>query len=187
MKSSIRGNSEQPLVILKPKFLKLVALLKSIPIAVFLGLFGGIGVLMVTLIASEQPTTGGTADPNTTMMFIGGAIGFFLLGAILSIWYRNTTLSHIEYRIFPNGIEYFEGLFTVEQKAIKFVDVSEIYLRKGVLQKRYNLGSIFLMSKGLMIPMVGMRGSLGGMILRDIEDPDAIYQQLKKLKDKEQV
>ncbi len=183
MKSSIRGNSEQPLVILKPKFLKFIALLKSIPMAVFLGLFGGIAVLMVTLITSGQTTTGGNVDSTTSIMFIGGAVGFFLLGAILSIWYRNTTINHIEYRIFPNRIEYFEGLFTVEQKTIKFTDVSEIYLRKGVLQKRYNLGSIFLMSKGLMIPMVGMRGSLGGMILRDIEDPDMIYQQLKELKD----
>ncbi|MFX0014089.1 MAG: PH domain-containing protein [Promethearchaeota archaeon] len=183
MKSSFQGYSEEPLVILKPKYLKLIALLKSIPIAVFLGLFGGIGVLMVTLIASSEPTISGTVDSTSTMMLFGGTVGFFLLGAILSIWYRNTSISHIEYRIFPNRIEYFEGLFTVEQKTIKFDDVSEIYLRKGVLQKRYNLGSIFLMTKGLMIPMVGMRGNLGGMILRDIEDPDVIYQQLKQLKD----
>ena len=186
MKSSVRGNSGDPLIILKPKFLILVSLLKSLPIAVFLGLFGGIGVLMVTLIASGQPTVGGTADPTTTMMFIVGAIGFFMLGAILSIWYRKTTIDHTEYRIFPNRIEYFEGLFTVEQKTVKFVDISEIYLRKGVFQKRYNLGSIFLMSKGLNIPMLMSRGSLGGMILRDIENPDAIYQKLKQLKDTEQ-
>jgi len=38
-----------------------------------------------------------------------------------------------------------------------------------------------------MFPMVGARGNLGGMILRDIEDPDAIYQQLKQLKNTEQV
>ena len=186
MKSSILGKSEEPLVILKPKYLKLVALLKSIPVAFFLGFFGGIGVLMVTLIASGEPTVGGTVDSTTTMMFFVGAVGFFLLGAILSIWYRNTSISHIEYRIFPNRIEYFEGLFTVEQKTVKFVDVTEIYLRKGVLQKRYNLGSIFLMTKGLMIPMIGARGGLGGMILRDIEDPDAIYQQIRQLKDTEQ-
>jgi hypothetical protein len=140
---------------------------------------------MVTLIASGQSTTGGTVDPNTTMMFVGGAIGFFILGAILSIWYRKTSIGHIEYRIFPNRIEYFEGFFTVEQKTIKLADVSEIYLRKGMLQKRFNLGSIFLMSKGLMFPMIGMRGSLGGMILRDIENPDAIYQKLKQLSDTE--
>ncbi|WP_455142867.1 PH domain-containing protein [Candidatus Hodarchaeum mangrovi] len=186
MKSAIRENTEEPFLILKPKFLMFIALIKSLAIAIFLGLFGGLGVLMVTLIASGQPTVGGTVDSTTLMMFIGGAIGFFLLGAILSIWYRKTSNDHIEYRIFPNRIEYFEGLFTVEQKTIKFVDVSEIYLRKGVLQKRYNLGSIFLMTKGFMIPMVGGRGSLGGMILRDIEDPDAIYQQLKQFKDTEQ-
>jgi membrane protein YdbS with pleckstrin-like domain len=155
------------------------------PLAIFLGLFGGIGTLMGTLIASGQPTVGGTVDTTATMFFAVGTFGFFLLGAIIYIWYRKTTVNHIEYRIFPNRIEYFEGLFTVEQKTVKFVDVSEIYLRKGVLQKRYNLGSIFLMTKGLMLPMVGMRGRLGGMILQDIEDPDMIYQQLKQLKDTE--
>jgi hypothetical protein len=53
-----------------------------------------------------------------------------------------------------------------------------------MLQKRFNLRSIFL-SKGLMLPMIGMRGSLGVMILRDIENTDAIYQKLKELNDKE--
>ncbi|MFX0209265.1 MAG: PH domain-containing protein [Candidatus Hodarchaeota archaeon] len=178
--------SEEPLVVLKPKFLSFIALLKSLPVGIFLGIFGGIGVLMVTLIAGGQPTSGGTVDSTTTMMFTVGAIGFFLLGIILSIWYRNTAISHIEYRIFLNRIEYFEGLFTVEQKTVRFVDVTEIYLRKGVLQKRYNLGSIFLMTKGLMVPVIGMRGGLGGMILRDIENPDAVYQQLKQLKDAEE-
>ncbi|MFX0051235.1 MAG: PH domain-containing protein [Candidatus Hermodarchaeota archaeon] len=175
--------SEEPIVILKPKFLSFIAILKSIPVGIFLGIFGGIGMLMVSLIASDQSTTGGTVDSTTTMMFVVGAIGFFILGAILSIWYRRTSINHIEYRIFPNRIEYFEGLFTVEQKTVRFVDVTEIYLRKGVLQKRFNLGSIFLMTKGLMIPMIGARGGLGGMILRDIENPDAIYQQIKQLKD----
>ncbi|MFX0123574.1 MAG: PH domain-containing protein [Candidatus Hodarchaeota archaeon] len=186
MKSSFQGTYEEPLIILKPRFLKFVAFLKSLPVGVFLGLFGGIGVLMATLITSGQSTVGGNVDPTATMMYVGGAIGFFILGVIVSIWYRRTAISHIEYRIFPNRIEYFEGFFTVEQKTVKFVDVTEIYLRKGVLQKRYNLGSIFLMTKGLMIPMMGMRGNIGGMILRDIEDPDAIYQQLKQLKDKGQ-
>ncbi|MFX0171171.1 MAG: PH domain-containing protein [Candidatus Hodarchaeota archaeon] len=175
--------SEEPIVILKPKFLSFIAFLKSLPVGIFLGIFGGIGVLMVTLIASDQSTTGGTVDSTTTMMFIVGVIGFFILGAILSIWYRKTSINHIEYRIFPNRIEYFEGLFTVEQKTVKFVDVTEIYLRKGVLQKRYNMGSIFLMTKGLMLPMIGGRGGLGGMILRDVKNPDAIYQQIKQLKD----
>ena len=39
MTTSFRGNSQDPLMILKPKFLKSIALLKSLPIAVFLGLF----------------------------------------------------------------------------------------------------------------------------------------------------
>jgi hypothetical protein len=163
-----------------------VSLLKSLPLAIFLGLFGGIGVLMVSLMASDQSTVGGTVDPTTTMMFIVGGIGFFILGMIIYILYKRTALNHIEYRIFPNRIEYFEGLFTVEQKTVKFVDISEIYLRKGVLQKRYNLGSIFLMSKGLNIPMLMQRGTLGGMILRDIENPDTIYQKIRQLKDTKQ-
>ena len=177
--------SEHPLVIIKPKFLIFVTLIISIPLAVFLGLFGGIVVLIVSLIASGQSTVGGTVDPAATMMFVVGAIGFFILGMIIYIFYKRTALNHIEYRIFPNRIEYFEGLFTVEQKTVKFVDISEIYLRKGVLQKRYNLGSIFLMSKGLNIPMLIKRGSLGGMILQDIENPDEIYQQIRQLKDTE--
>ncbi|MFX0115843.1 MAG: PH domain-containing protein [Candidatus Hodarchaeota archaeon] len=181
MKSSIL-DSEEPLLILKPKYLRSAAMIKSLGLAVFLAIFGGAGVLMATLISSGESSTDGTLDATASMMFIVGAIGFFLLGMILYMWYYRTQIDHIEYRIFPNRIEYFEGLFTVEQKTFKFADVSEIYLRKGVFQKRYNVGSLFLMTKGVMIPMFGGRG-LGGMILRDIEDPDTIYQQLKQLKD----
>ncbi len=146
--------------------------------------------MIVVSIAAGQAPVGPTADPTmSAMLFAVGAIGFFILLESLTIWYKKTALSHIEYRIFPNRIEYFEGFFTVEQKTIKFVDVTEIYLRKGVFQKRNNLGSIFLMSKGgMMVPMMGMmRGGLpGAMMLIDIENPDAIYQKLNQLKDKEQ-
>ncbi|MHA2245332.1 MAG: PH domain-containing protein [Candidatus Hodarchaeales archaeon] len=186
MKQNI--SDEAPLI-LKPKFLKLVVFLKAIPGAVFLGIFGGVFVTVVVSLAAGQAPFGPTSDPTTTaMLFVGGAIVFIILLESLTIWYRKTALSHIEYRIFPNRIEYFEGFFTVEQKTIKFVDVTEIYLRKGVFQKRNNLGSIFLMSRGMMVPMIGMmKGGLpGAMILRDIENPDAIYQQLKQLKDEAQ-
>ena len=187
MKSSIRDISDEVPLILKPKFLKLVVFLKAIPGAVFLGIFGGVGVMLLAPIVTGQPTVGPNTDLATAvMLFAGGALTFFILLVSLTIWYKKTALSHIEYRIFPNRIEYFEGFFTVEQKTIKFVDVTEIYLRKGVFQKRNNLGSIFLMSKGgMMVPMMGMlKGGLpGAMMLIDIENPDAIYQQLKQLKD----
>ena len=189
MKSSIRDISDEAPIILKPKFLTLVVFLKAIPGAVFLALFGGITVMMLSPMMTGIITVGDDADINmAVMMFTVGALTFFILPLILVIWYKKTALGHIEYRIFPNRIEYFEGFFTVEQKTIKFADVTEIYLRKGMLQKRKNLGSIFLMSKGMMVPMLGMmKGGLpGAMILRDIEDPDAIYQQLKQLKDTEQ-
>ena len=183
MKSSI-PDSEEPLLILKPKYIRYVAVFKSLGLAIFLGFVGGVGVFMATLISSGQSTTGGTVDSTATMMFVVGAIGFFILGTIVYMWYHKTQIDHTEYRIFPNRIEYFEGLFTVEQKTVKFDDISEIYLRKGVLQKRNNVGSIFLMTKGGMVVMFGARGG-GGMILRNIEDPDAIYQQLRQLKDAE--
>ncbi|MFW9854452.1 MAG: PH domain-containing protein [Candidatus Thorarchaeota archaeon] len=187
MKSKAWDKSETPVIVLKPKFLTFVALLRSMMIAIFMGLFGGLGALMVGLAAGGQPTAGSAIDSNTLTMFIGGTIGFFIIGMILYVWYRKTSLDHIEYRIFPNRIEYFEGLFTVEQKTVKFADVSEIYLRKGVFQKRFNVGSIFLTTKGGMFPVLGMRGALGGgMALRNIENPDGIYQQLKELKDTEQ-
>ncbi|MFX1513238.1 MAG: hypothetical protein ACFFCQ_11685, partial [Promethearchaeota archaeon] len=74
MNSSIQGSSEEAAMILKPKFLIFVAFLKSLGVALFLAIFGGIGVLMVTLIASGEQTTNGTVDSNAGMMFV---VGFF--------------------------------------------------------------------------------------------------------------
>ena len=178
--------SQQPILILKPTFLTLPFFFKSIPIAVFLGLFGGFGALMISLTTSGQPLVGGEVDPIATSMFLVGGAGFFVLGFILSWLYQRTVINHTEYRIFPDRIEYFEGLFTVEQKTMKLNDITEIYLRKGMLQKRFNVGTIILMTKGLMLPMVGMRGKLGGMILHNIKNPDGIYQRLKDLRNEAQ-
>lgn len=181
MKSSM-NNIEEPITITKPKFIFSMSLLKAIPLGMFFGIFGGIGVLMAFLIMSGQSTTG-EVDPIVTSMFVVGAGGCFIVSIVLYLWYRKTALNHIEYRIFSNRIEYFEGFFTVEQKTVNFADLSEIYLRKGMVQKRYNVGTIMLMTKGFVLPMIGMSRSMGGMLLRDIPNPDSIYKQLKQLKD----
>ena len=52
-----------------------------------------------------------------------------------------------------------------------------------MVQKRYNIGTIMLMTKGLVLPMIGMSRAMGGMMLRDITNPDSLYKQLKQMKD----
>ncbi|MEH2590072.1 hypothetical protein V1273_003911 [Bradyrhizobium sp. AZCC 1721] len=74
---------------------------------------------------------------------------------------------------------------------IKFRDVKETTLRKGVLQRSYDLGSIYLATLATgstrnSNPFVSLgfgNVSASGVIVRDISDPDQAFETIRKLVD----
>src|SRR5437588_397097 len=81
--------------------------------------------------------------------------------------------------------------FTVNKKVIMFRDVKETSLRKGILQRIYGLGSIYLAtlatgSTGTTNPFVALgfgNVSASGIIVRDISDPDGTFEKVRQLVD----
>ena len=76
-------------------------------------------------------------------------------------------------------MEYYEGFFSVEEKTIRYKSITEVYLRKGVFQKMYGLGTIVLST-----PATGSQGanhSRSGIRVVDIENPDRVYTKIKEL------
>jgi hypothetical protein len=74
---------------------------------------------------------------------------------------------------------------------IMFRDVKETSLRKGVLQRIYGLGSIYLStlatgSTRSTNPFVALgfgNVSASGIIVRDISDPDSAFEKVRQLVD----
>ena len=72
-----------------------------------------------------------------------------------------------------------------------FRDVKETSLRKGILQRIYGLGSIYLAtlatgSTGTANPFLALgfgNVSASGIIVRDISDPDGTFEKVRQLVD----
>src|SRR5262249_4036905 len=96
-----------------------------------------------------------------------------------------------EYRFFDDRVEFEEGFFTVNRKVIRFRDVREVTLRKGILQRIYGLGSVYLAtlatgSTQRYSPFMALgfgNISARGILVRDVPDPDAGYERIRKLVD----
>ena len=119
-----------------------------------------------------------------------GAVAFFAIPTIAYVG-KKLNYDRTEYRFYPDRLEFDEGFFTVNKKVIMFRDVKETSLRKGILQRIYGLGSIYLAtlatgSTGATNPFVALgfgNVSASGIIVRDISDPDGTFEKVRQLVD----
>ena len=112
----------------RPVFVGWIVLLLQLPIQLFLtfwagGFFGGL--------TSSLP-----------FLFFGG-IAFFGIPAV-AYFGKKLNYSRTEYRFFHNRLEFEEGFFSINKKVIKYRAVKEVTLRKGIFQRIYGLGTIYL-------------------------------------------
>jgi membrane protein YdbS with pleckstrin-like domain len=75
--------------------------------------------------------------------FFFGALAFFGVPAV-AYFGKKLNYGRTEYRFFADRLEFEEGFFSINKKVIKFRDVKEVTLRKGFLQRFYDLGTIYL-------------------------------------------
>lgn len=168
-----KRSSRQTLV-LKPKFLPIVTFFSVLPLQIFFTIwgalfFGGFGMFALQAFHLNLPTW-------FTFVFFGCA--FFFAIPILAYVAKKNTYAKTEYRFCPTKLEYYEGFFSVEEKAINYSNITEVYLRKGIFQKKYGLGTIVLST-----PAMGFSNgrARSGIMVADIENPDNVYQQVKEL------
>ena len=150
----------------RPVFVGWITLLLQLPIQLFLTLWAG--------------------------GFFGGLTSSLprILGALPLLW-RNRVFWHSSDCLFrqkaelqPHGIsllpynrlEFEEGFFSINKKVIKYRDVKEVTLRKGIFQRIYGLGTIYLAtlatgSSGTANPFVALsfgNVSASGVYVRDM-------------------
>jgi uncharacterized membrane protein YdbT with pleckstrin-like domain len=168
----------------RPVFIGWIAFLMQLPLQLFFtfwagGFFGG-------MTQSFVPFARGTP---LAFIFFGG-LAFFGV-PIVALFGKKLNCSRTEYHFFADRLEFEEGFFSINKKVINFRNVKEVTLRKGVLQRLYGLGTIYLAtlatgSTPRSNPFVALgfgNVSASGINVRDVREPDQMYERIRRMVD----
>jgi membrane protein YdbS with pleckstrin-like domain len=167
----------------RPVFVGWITLLMALPFQIFLAIWSGgfVGVMAANLT--------GTRWSWPPVLLVGGAVFVALPISVYIV--KKLNYARTEYRFYADQIEFEEGFFTVSKKIVKFENVKEVTLRKGIFQQLYGLGTIYLstVATGVDAPASPF-GSFGfgnvsasGVSARDIPNADDTYDAIKNLVD----
>ena len=166
--------SNVPVLVIKPVFVPWAVILSIAPVHVFLtiwggGFFGGFSMFAVGALGLDLASW-------FTFVFFGAR--FFVGVPVIAYNAQKKTYAKTEYTFYQTKLDYFEGFFTTEEKTIDYKNVTEVNLVRGIIQKKYGLGTIVLST-----PATGMAGgrARSGIRIQDIPDADRVYQQVKGL------
>jgi len=166
----------------RPVFIGWITLLIQSPFQLFFtiwsaGFLGGI------------TQSAGLFPRGSDMPFIFfGALAFFAVPAVAYIGKR-LNYSRTEYRFFDDHVEFEEGFFSINKKVIQYRDVKEVTLHKGIFQRLYGLGTIYVATLATgtsqnYSPFVALgfgNVSASGVSVRDISDPDQAFERIRQL------
>jgi membrane protein YdbS with pleckstrin-like domain len=168
---------------IKPVFIGWITLLTQLPLQLFFsfwcgGFIGGIAI------------STGLFPESWPIPYVVGVVAFFAIPIVAYVG-KKLNYSRTEYRFYPDRLEFDEGFFSVNKKVIKFRDVKETSLRKGILQRIYGPGSIYLATLATgstrnTNPFVALgfgNVSASGIIVRDIDYPDETFEKVRQLVD----
>ncbi len=169
---------------LRPVFIGWITFLIQLPLQLFFTLWSG------GFFGGMIEATGLFARNSHLPFIIFGAIGFLTV-PVVAYFGKRLNYSRTEYRFYADRLEFEEGFFSINKKVIMFRDVREVTLHKGVLQRIYGLGTIYLAtlatgSSGnlnLFMALGFGNVSASGVSVRDIEDPDRMFEKVRQLVD----
>lgn len=174
----------------KPAVKVLLYLPNLLPV-LFGGIFAGAGFFVRYLAQNNVGTcrVNGRIVPCSEIAWfpwIFIIIGFYIIFApivknILK-YFESKTKS---FRFFKDHFEYMEGFLNQEKESIQASKIKAISLEKTVLQRMHGLGSIYLdlEEEKLQIVRVSGRSKNNYFMMKDIENPDKVYQEIKDLYD----
>ena len=170
-------NTGQPLLVLRPRFIGWVTALSLLPVQLFFAVWGGgfFGIFCGLVVKSF-----GLPLPVWIPAVFFASLFFFGI-PLLAYIAKKRTYAQTEYRFFRNRLEYAEGFWTAENKTIKYDRITETSMRRGIIQKRYGLGTIFLATPATGATEFSWRGAMSGIRIRDVEEPEKVYDEVQNL------
>ena len=169
---------------LKPVFVGWVVLLAQLPIQLFVSVWCG-GFLGGLL------TVAGLFPKESSLPFlVCGGLAFVLVPSAFYVA-RKYNYRRTEYRFYDDHLEFEEGFLTINKKTLKFKDVREVTLRRGILQRLCGLGTVYLatLATGTTnysnpFALLGFGNvSASGIRVRDIGNPEEQYVKIRAIVD----
>lgn len=164
----------------RPVFVGWVVLLQQLPFQLFLTIWSGIffGSMVTPLHIFPK-------DSWVPFVFFG-ALAFFVVPLIAYIG-KKLNYSRTEYKFLNDRLEFEEGFFTINEKIIRFKDITEVTLRKSVFQRLYDLGSVYLATQATgasgrpnIFNAFGFGSvSASGIGVCDIRNPDQTFEKIR--------
>ncbi len=187
--------SGEQVISVRPVFIGWIALLIQLPFQLFFTIWCAVffgGMLQASGLFVGSPRLAGAQVP----FIIFGAIGFFGVPTVAYLGKR-LNYSRTEYRFFNDHLEFEEGFFSINEKVIRYRDVREVTLHKGIFQRFYGLGTIYLATLATGTSQWGYNSggfspfsalgfgnvSASGVSVRDITDPDRMFEKIRQLID----
>ncbi|OXU14539.1 PH domain-containing protein [Sedimentisphaera salicampi] len=163
-----------PSIKVSPTFNPLLSVASFIPVQLFLTAWGA-GFLGGMSLGAVKAWKLGIPEWAPFVFF--GALFFFAVPALV-YFFKKKTYEKTEYRFFKDRLEYSEGFLTAQDKTIKYDKITETSMRRGVVQKRFGLGTIFLAT-----PASGYQQNRAssGIRIKDVEQPEKLYAQIESL------
>ena len=126
----------EPLLTVKPVFLPKLTLAQLLPFQLFgtawaAGFLGGFSMAGIGALKLNIPTYAPFVFWGV-LAFIGiPALGYFV---------KKRTYEQTEYRFYRDRLEYTEGFMEAQDKRIKYENVMQTSMKRGVFQKMYKIG-----------------------------------------------
>jgi len=168
------SGSDTPVLALKPVFVPWVTIVSVLPLQIFFaiwggGFFGGFGMFGAKAIGLSLPTW-------STFAFFG--LLFFVGIPLLAYTAKKRTYAETQYKFYPDRLEYAEGFWTAENKTIHYKNITEANLQRGVIQRKYGLGTVYLAT-----PATGIQHghAVSGIKIADIANSEDVYDTIRNL------
>jgi membrane protein YdbS with pleckstrin-like domain len=168
----------------RPHFVGWIALLAALPMQLFMtvwagGFFGGL-------------TSAVLGSHGRAPFIFFGALAFVGVPC-LAYFGKKLNYQKTVYSFHDDHLDFEEGFFSYNKKLVRYRDVVEVTLRKGILQRSAGLGTIYLGtgatgSSQQFNPFYALgfgNISASGIGIQDVRDPDAAYERIRKLVDDE--
>ena len=174
--------TDEAVFTVRPVFIGWITLLVQLPLQLFFTIWAGAffgGMIQATGLRGSQAP-----------FIIFGAMAFFGV-PIVSYFGKKLNYGRTEYRFYTDRLEFEEGFFSINKKVIRFRDIKEVTLRKGIFQRIYGLGTIYLATLATgsgqsFSPFVALgfgNVSGSGISVRDTADPDQTFDRIRQLVD----
>lgn len=163
-------NPHKPLLRIKPRMVTWVILARYIPLQINLTFIGAF--IFGSLAVMYHFFTGTLDHPFRPFIFF--AVFFFVLVPIIVYIAYRRTMDETYYEFYPDRLEYYEGFWTAHHKVLYYRHITDITLRRNLIQRLYGMGTIHF-----DVPNRGPK--YRGLFVSDIEHPVTMLDEVENI------